>query len=192
MRILKVAIASTVATLLVVGIGASARLAQGACPEETAAPTLATGNAPNLQPTVFPPASPKFGSILAGAALLVPLGLSTLGLSCRNRTVPLVGRLALPYINSQTAYRSTQPEEKGPPQVRQPNNSSSLPPVDYDPGAGVEVGFNRPWLSDYKRNTGPPKLVPLPKRVFAPRVLGEVLDVAELGAPPPTQADSWA
>jgi len=186
MRIVKVAIASTAGTLLVVGIGTSARLAQEACPEETVAPALTADSVANLQHPVIAPASPKFGSILAGAALLVPLGLSTLGLSCRNRTVPSVGCSALPYINSQTAYRSAQPGEKGSPQVRQPNNSSSLPPVDYDPGAGVEVGFNRPWLSDYGRNTGSPKLVPLPKRVFAPRVLGEVLDVAELGAPPPT------
>lgn len=49
--------------------------------------------------------SADFVSVLAGAALFLPFGLSTLGLSCRNR-------FALPCINSQTVYRNPQTEEE--------------------------------------------------------------------------------
>jgi hypothetical protein len=59
-------------------------------------------------------------------------------------------------------------------------------PVDYGPGCGIQDGVNRYWLWDYTSNTGTPTLGLLPDQILDLRVLGQVFDPAEFGAPPPT------
>jgi hypothetical protein len=171
---------------LVVAVGASETFAPEACPRGTAAagPTLAAESAADLQHTIFAPASPKVLSILAGALLIVPFGLSTLGLSCRDRAVR---RLDAPHCGVpilEPFIKTLNLKKQG--HVR--SDSEATHPVchsmDYGPEAVVEEELN--WLKDHASNTGSSKLVPRPKAVFAPRVLGDVLEVAEVGAPPST------
>jgi hypothetical protein len=103
--ILNVALAGMLATIVVVPFGSVARLAQEGRLGGGAAPTLAVGSARALehssfsapagagyeanpatpQHNVFPAALHNFGTILAGAMLLVPFGLSTLRVLRRNR-----------------------------------------------------------------------------------------------------------
>jgi hypothetical protein len=56
-------------------------------------------------------------------------------------------------------------------------------PTDYGPGDGIQDGVNRYWLWDYTSNTGSPTLGLLPEQVLDIRVLGQVFDPAEFGAP---------
>jgi hypothetical protein len=58
--------------------------------------------------------------------------------------------------------------------------------LDYGPGAGFQDGVSRYWLWDYTSNTGVPLLSLLPDQVLDIRILGEVFDPAEFGAPSPT------
>ena len=59
-------------------------------------------------------------------------------------------------------------------------------PLDYGPGAGGHDAVNHYWLWDYTRNTGSPTLGLLPEQVLDIRVLGQVFDPTEFGAPWPT------
>ena len=56
-------------------------------------------------------------------------------------------------------------------------------PLDYGPGTGIPDGINRYSLWDYTSNNGSHTLSLLPEQVLDLRVLGEVFDPAEFGAP---------